>query len=291
MSSPSINIQDGRIVLKQGSNRLSFSIEEGLTVATQLRQCAEEEQRKSKIDRLSKYIDEMMKRITASEFIMGVDNGDSYEGPSHFVEISKDFYISLILIDQRLYSLVMDENPSVHQGIEQPVDSVSWYDSLRFCNALSTLLGYERCYDMSAEKVIWHQDRNGFRLPTEAEWFTSAAAGENCTYAGGDDLSKVSSWKPQMSHAPASKNGIANGNGLFDMSGMCFSWCFDFFAPFEMSRQFDPIGPPDAEQRVCRGGAWNRNAWFSRLAFRCGMDPMLRYDNVGIRLVRNVDSL
>jgi formylglycine-generating enzyme required for sulfatase activity len=230
-----------------------------------------------------------MKKISASEFTMGIDNGDPFEGPSHFVELSHDFFLSSILIDQRLYKLIMDENPSFHQGIEQPVDSVSWFDALRFCNMLSSLMGFERCYDLSGAKVIWHQERNGFRLPTEAEWFCAAQAGEEYPYAGGDELSTVSSWKPQLLHAPLPQRGSPNGHGLHDMSGMCFSWCFDYFSPFEMNRCFDPIGPKEGDLRVCRGGAWNRSAWFSRIAFRCGMDPMLRFDNVGIRLARNAE--
>ena len=288
MPTPNIYIHDGHIVLEAQETNISMTTKEALELSLLLSTYAKKEEKRSKLEILKEYVLACMKNIEPSTFPMGEDNGDSWEGPSHFVELSKGFSISSMLVSQRLYELVMDENPSRFHGSEQPVDTVSWYDAIRFCNRLSELLGYERCYDRRGDQFVWHQDKNGFRLPTEAEWFCAARGGMNTVYSGGDDLLSTSGWRSGLEQPPKPQSGNPNPFGLYDMSGLCFSWCFDHFDVFSMERLQDPKGPEKGVQRVCRGGAWNRNAWYSRLSFRCGMDPKHHYNNVGIRLVQNL---
>ena len=288
MPSPKLQIQDGAIVLCFQEKELTLTVQEALDLSSLLLSSAKEEQKKRKITQLNDYLHALMIQVHPEVFPMGIDNGDPWEGPSHFVELTSGYSMSSILVSQRLYKLVMEENPSHHIGKERPVDSVSWYDAIHFCNRLSQELGYERCYEQTDEEIVWHKDRNGFRLPTEAEWLYAARGGLETLYAGGDDLSLVSGWSKENTQAPLPQSGTPNSFGLYDMSGMCFSWCFDRFATFTMDRKIDPIGPSSGMNRVCRGGAWNRNAWYSRLAFRSGMNPLHSYDNVGIRLVRNL---
>ncbi|MAA78955.1 MAG: hypothetical protein CL916_06815 [Deltaproteobacteria bacterium] len=288
MPSPKLHIHDGTIVLRFEEANLTMSVQEAFEFSSLLASCAQEEQKKQKAKQLKDYIHAFMVEVEAGVFAMGTDTGDPWEGPSHFVELTSGFSISSILVSQRLYKLVMERNPSKNLGKERPVDSVSWYDAILFCNRLSEELGYERCYEQKDEQVIWHKDRNGFRLPTEAEWFCAARGGIEAKYSGGDDLTTVSGWRSDLTQAPQPQSGKPNSFGIYDMSGMCFSWCFDGLELFTMSRKTDPTGAVNGDLRVCRGGAWNRNAWYSRLSFRCGMNPMRSFDNVGIRLVRSL---
>ena len=287
MPSPKLAIHDGAVVLRFQERELTMTIQEALEFSSQLASYAKKEQNKQKMNQLHEYMQALMIHIEPATFSMGVDTGDAWEGPSHFVELTSGFLISSILVSQRLYKLIMEENPSAHIGKERPVDSVSWYDAIRFCNRLSEELGYERCYEQNGSQMIWHKERNGFRLPTEAEWFYAAQGGKDTQFSGGDDLTIVSGWKSDHTQAPAPQSGTPNSFGIYDMSGMCFSWCYDKLGLFTMNRTVDPTGPEQGDLRVCRGGAWNRNSWYSRLAFRCGMNPLCSYDNVGIRIVRN----
>lgn len=287
MPSPKLHIRDGAIVLHLEEASSTMSVQEALEFSSLLASYAKEEQKKHKRKQLNEYIHALMVEIEPAVFSMGCDTTDPWEGPSHFVELTSGYAISSVLVSQRLYKLVMERNPSVHTGKDRPVDSVSWYDAIRFCNRLSEELGYELCYEQKDEQVIWHEGRNGFRLPTEAEWFYAARGGIETRYAGGDDLEEVSGWKNDQTKAPQPQSGKPNAFGIYDMSGMCFSWCFDKLGLFTMNRECNPSGPADGELRVCRGGAWNRNMWYSRLNFRCGMDPLRSFDNVGIRLVRS----
>ena len=288
MSYPKLHIHDGAIVLRFEDTERTMSVQEALEFSSRLSSYAKEEQKKQKVKQLKEYLHALMIDIEPAVFSMGSDHGDPWEGPSHFVELTSGFSMSSILVSQRLYKLVTEENPSKHIGKERPLDSVSWFEAIRFCNRLSEELGYERCYEQKEDQVIWHKDRNGFRLPTEAEWYCAARGSADTQYSGGDDLTAVSGWQSDLTHAPQPQSGQPNAFGIYDMSGMCFSWCFDRLQLFTMTRKIDPVGLSNGDARVCRGGAWNRNAWYSRLSFRCGMNPLHSFDNVGIRLVRSL---
>ena len=110
-----------------------------------------------------------MVSIPGGTFRMGDIQGGGWsdERPVHTVRISA-FEMSAYEITQGQYEAVMGENPSSFRGANHPVEQVSWYDAVKFCNKLSELSGLEKCYDEST----WECDfsKNGFRLPTEAEW-------------------------------------------------------------------------------------------------------------------------
>ncbi|RKX77855.1 MAG: hypothetical protein DRP87_07940, partial [Spirochaetes bacterium] len=108
--------------------------------------------------------------VEAGSFRMGSNDSDSDEKPVHTVRITRDFYISKYEVTQRQWREVMGNNPSYFKGDELPVDNVSWYDAVEFCNPLSRKEGLEPEYNISGKDVTWNRSANGYRLPTEAEW-------------------------------------------------------------------------------------------------------------------------
>ena len=148
---------------------------------------------------------------------------------ANFVKIpDKNYSVMKTEVTQKLYESIMGKNPSVFKGENNPVENVSWYDAIEFCNALSEYLGYEPVYTRDGSSVTWNENANGFRLPTVEEWQYAAKGGQSYRYAGSDNLGSVGWYNGNsgnISHPVAQKK--PNGYGLYDMSGNVCEWCWD----------------------------------------------------------------
>ena len=115
-------------------------------------------------------------------------------------------------------------------------------------------------------------------------------------YAGSDNLDEVG-W--YISNLPSQQSGSegyghqpvaqkkANELGLYDMSGNVYEWTNDWYDAYSADSQVNPTGPGDDEgchYRVCRGGAWTRNARSCRVTLRNNPTPVSAYNNIGLRL-------
>jgi len=190
---------------------------------------------------------------------------------------------------------------SVVPGYEnRPVVYVNWYGAVAYCNWLSSQQGLTPCYgpinNRGNDPSVW-RTLNGYRLPTEAEWEYACRGGSTAEYYWGDpcppDPPNIGNyaWYPTNSGGNHHDVGqlLPNSFGLYDMSGNVCEWCSDWFTPdyYGISSDTNPTGPTSDLTRVIRGGSWNGNPGDCRSANRYSDSPVLRFNYLGFRPVRN----
>ena len=226
--------------------------------------------------------------IPGGTFQMGSTTGLSYEQPVHNVTVS-GFQMSRCEINQAQYLAVMGNNPAKFSGDNnRPVEQVSWFDAVTFCNKLSELAGLKPCYNLTT----WECDftRNGYRLPTEAEWEYACRAGTATKYYTGDsenDLARAGWYfvnSGNTTHAVGGKE--PNAFGLYDMHGTVWEWCNDWYGKYSANSQADPTGPGSGANRISRGGGWQDQANECRLTLRYDINPGDKNYYIGFRVVR-----
>lgn len=236
-----------------------------------------------------------MVEVPAGSIYIGSTTGEPDEVPVFKVNLSS-FFISPSEVTQGEYRTVMGSNPSNFQSganaDSRPVEKVSWYDAVAFCNAASVSRGYDPVYTISGTTVTADFSRNGYRLPTEAEWEYAARGGSAThyfTYSGSNTVSDVA-W--YWNNAGSTTHPIANLGfnelGLYDMSGNVWEWCWDWFADYTASEKTDPHGPTSSpyDSAVIRGGSVMNEQIHQRVTNRNGTTRSGRYDDTGFRVVR-----
>jgi formylglycine-generating enzyme required for sulfatase activity len=191
------------------------------------------------------------------------------------------------------------ESRDGHPMAVHPVVEVSWFGAAAYCNWLSERQGLQPCYDTST----WACDfsKNGYHLPTEAQWERAAAwsGSSHSRYGNGSDTlspsnaTYYSSNPLGLSTYPYTSpvgyhNGASSPAGCYDMSGNVWEWCHDWYGGgyYGGSRGTDPEGPDSGSRRVRRGGSWDFYEYNCRSAFRYYGGPSNTYDSVGFRIAR-----
>jgi formylglycine-generating enzyme required for sulfatase activity len=239
-------------------------------------------------------------RVEGGTFQMG--SNESNGQPVHTVTIT-GFYMGRYEVTQKEWTVVMGNNPSQSKGDNLPVERVSWFDSVEYCNRLSQREGLTPAYTISGSgdrrTVTWNRNANGYRLPTEAEWEYAVRGGNgspgNYIYSGSNTVDEVA-WYGGNGNSGSRTQNVGtknpNGLGLYDMSGNVSEWCWDWFRSYESGAQTDPIEASSAGYfrdvyRVLRGGSWLHPAGYARSTHRDMMDPSADMHNtIGFRLVR-----
>jgi len=238
----------------------------------------------------------------------------SRERPSHPVALSS-FLMGKYEITQKEWKDVMQADPSVFKGDELPVEMVSWYDCLVYCNRRSLREGLRACYSINGQtdpdawgtavgdrSVLWDSvtcdfRADGYRLPTEAEWEYACRAGTTTATPYGDSLgsdqanfdgsrpyngAKVG---PYLERTVPVNSYEANPWGLYCMIGNVYEWCWDWYRSdyYSVSPKRDPHGPASSPigDRVMRGGSWYRSyGGLLRSAYRNFGVPWYRGDSI-----------
>jgi len=188
------------------------------------------------------------------------------------------FLMCKFLVTQELYFSVMQSNPSVFEENNRPVENVSWYDSVIFCNALSDTVGLEKSYvvDSDSEAVELIDGSNGYRLPTDAEWEYSCRAGSRVVQYGKiDQIAWYEGNSDNKTHGVGLK--APNDFGLFDMLGNVWEWCWDIY-------DLEVYG----SYRVFRGGGWGDSPRGCLASNRRRSHPTYKIDDLGFRVARSI---
>jgi formylglycine-generating enzyme required for sulfatase activity len=214
-----------------------------------------------------------MVRIEGGRFQMG-DIHYANDRPVHSVTVS-GFSLGKTEVTQKEWRAIMGTDPSGFNGDDLPVENVSFYDALLYCNRLSVKEGLDHCYTINGSNVSCDFTKNGYRLPTEAEWEFAAKGGIRSAgykYAGGDSIDAVG-WYSGNSGAVKHPVGqkLPNELGLYDMTGNVWEWCWDRYGAYSASPQSNPRGAASGENRAQRGGAWNVGEM--AVAFRVSVAP------------------
>ncbi len=224
--------------------------------------------------------------VKGEQFTMG---GDEYT--EHKVTLS-DYYISKYEVSQKLYKQVMNKNPSNFKGDKLPVEKVSWYDAIEFCNAYSKHDKLTPCYTINGTNVTCNFAANGYRLPTEAEWEYAARGGiksKGYKYSGSDNIDDVAEYEGNNNKTTKPVGGRnANELGIYDMSGNVWEWCWDWYDDnyYANSPENNPKGADTGSNRVARGGSWFHNATRARVVNRSNSTPTYSDNYLGFRVVR-----
>ena len=217
---------------------------------------------------------------------------------------------------QEMWLEVEETNPSYFKGDKRPVEQVSWWDAIYYCNKMSKKYKLEPVYnitydDFDKEVLKINQigespvepdkadfrKTEGFRLPTELEWEWFARGGEvaiqdgtfDKKYAGSDNIEKVA-WYDRNSGNQTHEVGtkLQNQLGLFDCCGNVWEWCYDTYKPENLANGLAYIYDKNRSNKSSKGGSWDISAYSCCVDCCNNNGDTIRHKYYGFRLVRTV---
>ena len=221
-------------------------------------------------------------------------------------------------ITQKMWTEVMENNPSEFKGDNKPVECVTWWQALDYCNKLSEKYGLEPVYDLSKSEqgilmikelggetvypdVANFKNTEGFRLPTEVEWEWFARGGQiaieqgtfDYTYSGSNSINEVAWYYENSGGNKGATQDVGlkkpNQLGLYDCSGNVWEWCYDTTENIEEGKNYiyKAFDSSNIYRRL-KGGSWRNGVESCAILNRnCNQAPDY-YNHTGFRLVRTI---
>lgn len=236
--------------------------------------------------------------IPGGEFMMGTaaDDPDNFgdESPLHQVQLS-GFQMGKTEVTFWQFGIyaaatgqpISGFKPSFGISGDHPVVNVSWYDAAKYANWLSGRENKQPFYIFRDESDVETDAlANGYRLPSEAQWEYAAGNGpEHTKYSWGNEFLQGKDGgnidddysSDGFAYTAPVKSFTANRFGLYDMSGNVWEWCNDWYEDYSEDAQVNPAGPLRGSRRVRRGGGWDGDPRFCRVANRFHWSPGTRY--------------
>jgi formylglycine-generating enzyme required for sulfatase activity len=239
----------------------------------------------------------------------------------HQVTFTYDLYIDSTQVTQADYLKLMGLNPSAHQtgNLCLPVEKVSWYDAVLYCNArskrdyLDTVYTYSSIIKKDAKDTSvsgltdlqYNIHKNGYRLPTNSEYEFIERADKQGNYFFADSTQNIDSlgclyaWSRLNSGFLTHPVGLLKPHplGLYDLIGNEFEWCSDWEGPYPSEPQIDPIGVADgktecgnhwvgSEKKMAKGGSYRTDVKLHmRISYHYKWPPTTTSPEVGFRCV------
>jgi sulfatase modifying factor 1 len=244
-------------------------------------------------------------KVISGTVYASTDSGNSYP----YCDTSAVDTYSQIAYSGSVFSVRTKGSRSM---VNDPMICVSWYGAAAYCNWRSQQEGKEQCYDTSDPNWPCDFTKNGYHLPTEAQWEYAARGGFSGKRFPWGDVNTIShsqanyyscngcysydlgppwgfdpTWSADDIYPYTSPVGsfAANGYGLYDMAGNVWQWCNDWWGLYSSSPQTNPTGPASGYHPVLRGGGWFSHASGCRVACRYyDDDPDGRYYYCGFRV-------
>jgi len=243
-------------------------------------------------------------------FQMGTPIAEYWHGKDetlHQVEISQGFWMMETEVTQELYDIIVCKNKSRIKGVKLPIQNVTWYDAVEFCNMLSKLSGLRPAYLIEKEEealpdqedgkagnrepvkinVSIIPEAGGFRIPTEAQWEYACRAGTATAFIFGDSSDSINSDNAAFNLKTPAPVGSYKPNAwnLHDMHGNVMEWCWDWYGPYPAGDAKDSAGPETGKERVQRGGCWKDACHVLRSGSRSKSVPEFSWERTGFRVL------
>ena len=274
----------------------------------------------------SVFSESKMVLVKGGTFLMGSPASERMrdeDEAQHPVTVN-DFYCDAFEVRQSDYEKVMGENPSYNKGANLPVENVSFYDALEYCNRKSLAEGLAAVYKIGGKNAKFPDvsvdfAADGYRLLTEAEWEYACRAGTTTIFSTGNwnnpkdanyegsypyliEENYVRCTNPNVQPGLNRGKTIAvdslspNAFGLYNMHGNVGEWVFDYYGRYDEAVSasgmngksvLNPLGSVSGVYRVNRGGGFNDFGKHLRSAYRSASNPLTKDRNLGFRIARN----
>ena len=216
---------------------------------------------------------------------------------------------------QKMWMEVMENNPSEFKGDNKPVERITWWQALEYCNKLSEKYGLDPVYDLSKSEqgilmikelggetvypdVANFKNTEGFRLPTEVEWEWFARGGQvaieqgtfDYTYSGSNSINEVA-WYTDNSGSQTYDVGLKKPNqlGLYDCSGNVWERCYDTTESIEEGKNYIYKAFDSSNiYRMTKGGSWYSGTGYCSVTYRNNYKTVKVHNSIGFRIVRTI---